>query len=735
MSRRFRVLLILFLCVSPVPVLADTHLDKLPEAPQHELMRDRDWLIDDTNCQAGIYRTPDRTALVLDNGLVRRVIRITPNAATVAVDDLSSGASLLRSVRPEAEITIDGKACNVGGLVGQPDQAYLTPTWAAKLTADPQAFAYSSFEISTPEKPFEWKRVRHADDRPWPPKGVALLLNFQSSDPALAGTKVTVRHEIYDGVPVLAKSVTVTNGTSRSLNIDALTVELLAAVEGESAVDSRDPGEWRHPPIEVLSDYMFHGMDAATANRIARWESDPTYSTQVSYALQTPCLLVCKPPLGPARQLQPGESLTSFRVFLVVQDSTDRERQGLTMRRAWRTLAPWTTENPLMMHVTSSNSKAFREAVDQCAEVGFEMIIYTFGSGLNMEKLDPDYVAKIKQDVDYAHAKGIEVGGYSLFSSRSIDAENDVINPATGKPGGAIFGNAPCFGSRWGQQYEQNIKRFLEETGLDLLEHDGPYPGDPCASTKHPGHRGLNDSQWTQWETSKRLYTWCRERGTYVNQPDCYFLAGANKTAMGYRETNWSLPREQQIIHARQHIFDGTWNKTASMGWMFVPLTQYHGGGQAATIEPLREHLPEYEAQLAANLGAGVQACWRGPRLYDSDETKALVRRWVAWFKKYRSILESDIIHGRRPDGRDLDYILHVNPRLQQKALVAIYNPQDQQATRTLHLPLYYSGLTKSAMIRQEDGAMKTYPLDRLSRAAVELTVPPRGMTWLVVED
>ena len=575
---------------------------------------------------------------MLDNGLVRRIVRVTPNAATVAIDELCSGASLLRSVRPEAEITIDGKACRIGGLTGQPDQAYLTPAWTAKLTDDPQAFAYSGFEITVPEKRFEWKRVRHADNRPWPPRGAALLLHFQSRDPALAGARVTVRHEIYDGVPVLAKSVTVTNDTARPLSIDSLTVELLAAVEGESAVDLRDAGQWRRPPIEVLSDYMFHGMDADTANRVARWEPDPTYLTQVSYALQTPCLLVCKPPLGPARHLQPGESFSSFRVFLLVQDSTERERQGLAMHRAWRTLAPWTTENPLMMHVTSSNSTAFRQAVDQCAEVGFEMIIYTFGSGLNMEKLDPDYIAKIKQDVDYAHAKGVEVGGYSLFSSRSIDAENDVINPTTGKPGGAIFGNAPCFGSRWGQQYEQNIKRFLERTGLDLLEHDGPYPGDPCASTEHPGHRGLNDSQWTQWETSRRLYAWCRERGIYVNQPDCYFLAGANKTAMGYRETNWSLPREQQIIHARQHIFDGTWNKTATMGWMFVPLTQYHGGGKAATIEPLHEHLPEYEAQLAANLGAGVQACCAGRACMTATTRKPL---FVAGWRGSRSIVPS----------------------------------------------------------------------------------------------
>jgi hypothetical protein len=75
------------------------------------------------------------------------------------------------------------------------------------------------------------------------------------------------------------------------------------------------------------------------------------------------------------------------------------------------------------------------------------MIIYTFGSGLEMEREDPAYLAQIKADVDYAHGKGIQVGAYSLFSSRRIDDANDVINPKTGKPGGTAFGNAPCFGS------------------------------------------------------------------------------------------------------------------------------------------------------------------------------------------------------------------------------------------------------------------------------------------------
>ncbi len=180
-----------------------------------------------------------------------------------------------------------------------------------------------------------------------------------------------------------------------------------------------------------------------------------------------------------------------------------------------------------------------------------------------------------------------------------------------------------------------------------------------------PLQQGLEDSQWAQWQVIRDFYRWCRAEGIYLNVPDYYYLAGSNKCGMGYREVNWSLPRAEQLIHTRQNIFDGTWAKTPSMGWMFVPLTEYHGGGAAATIEPLEEHLEHYRLMMLANLSAGVQACYRGPRLFDSPRTQAMIQEVVAWYKEYRDILESDVIHLRRPDARDWDGLLHVNPRVQ----------------------------------------------------------------------
>ena len=305
-----------------------------------------------------------------------------------------------------------------------------------------------------------------------------------------------------------------------------------------------------------------------------------------------------------------------------------------------------------------------------------------------MENEDPVNIARMKDLADYSHSKGIELGGYSLLASRRISDGDDVINPKTGQHGGAIFGESPCLGSVWGREYFRKITAFFEKTGFDILEHDGSYPGDVCASIRHPGHRGLADSQWTQWKTITDFYAWCRGRNIYLNVPDWYFLAGSSKTGIGYREVNWSLPRDRQIMLGRQNLYDGTWEKTPSMGWTFVPLVEYQGGGTAATLEPLSEHLDAYEAHLVQNFGYGVQACYRGTRLYDADSTKALVQKWIAWYKKYREILNADVIHLRRPDGRDLDGILHVNPAGREKGLALFFNPTGAAIEKPIRRPL-----------------------------------------------
>ncbi|MBI1320259.1 MAG: hypothetical protein GC168_15135 [Candidatus Hydrogenedens sp.] len=691
-----------------------------------------DWLIDEVGQRAAVETTGREDEIALTNGLIRRTFRLAPGGATVAFDNLMTGESILRGVKPEARITVDGQIIDVGGLSGQPNYAFLTPEWLDELSALPGALQYAGYETGPIEERFAWKQVRHhAPDAVWPPKGVHLRMDYAPAEGDAAPLKVSVHYNLYDGIPLLSKWITVTNAGEKPVRLDAFTSEILACVERGSDVDNRT-GVLPHPNLHVETDYAFAGMSALdSSEHSVHWVADPQYETQLNYERLTPCLLEVRPNIGPSVDIAPGETFESFRAFELVHDTEERERKGLAQRRMYRIIAPWVTENPLMMHVRYSSRRDVELALDQCAEARFEMAILTFGSGFDIENRESRYLEQMTRYAEYAHERGVEFGGYSLLASRSIDAENDVVMGPGESP---TFGNSPCIGSPWGEGYFEQLYHFFDTTGFNLLEHDGSYPGDTCRSTTHRGHRGYEDSQWTQWTTIRNFYQWCRGEGLYLNVPDYYFLAGSSKTGMGYRETNWSLPRAQQVIHTRQNIYDGTWTKTPSMGWMFVPLTEYHGGGEAATIEPLDEHLDHYEHMLFSNLALGVQACYRGPRLYDTDRTKAMVQRWVAWYKKHRDILESDLVHGRRADGRDLDWMLHVNPTLEEKGMLIVFNPLEEAVQREIPVDVYYTGLDDSVSVTGAEGETNAVAISRDYEAAIPVNVPAQGFAWYVLQ-
>jgi hypothetical protein len=695
-----------------------------------------DWLLDPTPYTARVTATDDR--LVLDNGLFRLELRIGDALALVSLRQGVVGRELLRAAAPLGAFVLDGKAVAVGGIPGQGNHAFLLPEWAASLRADPTAFAYAAHTVAPIAARLPWRRTRHVPaDASWPPRGQHVQIVTKPPSGLPPQFEAVVHLELYDGLPLFGHWLELKNRTAATTaNVESFTSLRLPIVEAESRVEPERLGV-HLPNLYVETDMSFRAMTGADGSaHCVRWLADPAFDTQVNYEKKTRCLLEVGPEVGPAQVVAPGGTFCTFRTFVLAPDSEDRERQTLAQRRMYRALAPWSLENPLMMHIRSAEPAAVRAAIDQCSEVGFEMAILTFGSGFDIEDDSQDNLDRWRALADYAHARGVQLGGYSLLASRRIEPEGDnCIDRATGKPGGGAFGHAPALASAWGQRYFAKLRRFYEYTGFDLLEHDGSYPGDHDAMARPPRQRGYEDSRWVQFAIVSDFYRWCRERGVYLNVPDWYFLQGSNKTGMGYRETNWSLPREQQVLHARQNLFDGTRDKNPSMGWMFVPLTEYHGGGAAATIEPLAEHLDHYERMLASNLAYGAQACWRGPRLYDGEATRALVVKWVAWFRAHRTILESDVVHGssRRACGRDLDWVLHANPRADEKAMLVVFNPTAVPQRRSLPIELYYAGVVDRVTVVDDAGQQSTLALDRRSRGLLEVAVPPGGVRWFVM--
>jgi len=431
---------------------AQTQISQLPILNQISRLSDKtDWLVRTTIEPAGVYKTDDGKEIILYNGLIKRSFRIQPNVACVDFVNLASGEQMLRAVEPEARLTINGKPVNVGGLYGQKEKAYLLKSWVDDLKAHQQDFQYKGFTVSSSIRPYvKWNARLWASNKQLP-TGKTLTFIYSGTD-QLKDLVVKVNYEIYDDSPLICKWLSVENRSKESIRIDQAVNEILATPEEESAVVGKVDQMKAPHGIYIESNYAFNNaMKADLSDQTTHWKTDSTYTSQVNYGYQTPCLLEVYPGFGIGIKLKPGETFNSIRTDELLLDSYDRERNGLAQRKMYRTIGPWTTENPIFMHLVSSDPEKVKSCIDQCVATGYEGLILSFGSGLNMEDTSATNIAKFKALADYAHSKGILIGGYSLFSSRRISDEDDVIDPKTGKPDlNAMFGNAPCLGSKGG---------------------------------------------------------------------------------------------------------------------------------------------------------------------------------------------------------------------------------------------------------------------------------------------
>ena len=137
-----------------------------------------------------------------------------PDFATIDLYSFEKQQSLLRAINPEALVNLDGFYYNVGGLITNIPRAYLNRTALYEnLTSDPNAFHFMSFRTLQPQAPFPYRPKRGAPiDVIWPPAGLRLDVEFKA--PFWAPyyhqlTTVTVHYEMYDGIPLLAKWVSV----------------------------------------------------------------------------------------------------------------------------------------------------------------------------------------------------------------------------------------------------------------------------------------------------------------------------------------------------------------------------------------------------------------------------------------------------------------------------------------------------------------------------------------------
>lgn len=605
-----------------------------------------DWVIHSDNAPAQIIDHSDK--IILQNGLIRREIE-KQECKTTSFYNLQKDMELIDTARGDFALSVNGKAYGT------------------------EAFDFTGISILPSEERVSFKKAPTMTyEGEYPPPGKAVELHYMGRELPL---QVAVRYEIYDGMPVIMKRVAVKNISSDVYTIDNIITDVLCITQNRDTffIDS-----------DYNSTTQFLGLDITKyAKNYARFRYD---------------LLEIAPLYRMNVKLKQDEELSSICAYELLFSNDYYEHRMIEIKEMYRRIAPWCTDNVLFFHLISNSPHTIRKAVDQCCEVGLEMIIQSFGSGVNMESDSKYYLNRIKKAYDYGHKKGLRMGAYTLAYVKNYRPVKG--DEALNHDGSHI---CRCLANDWAEQYMKKVIRFIDKTGADAVEIDGPYGMMMCSGGKTHHHDDFTDSQYKQWKAS--VVDWYREfkkRGIYINAPDWHFLNGINRCGVGYEEIAFSEKRAEQLITSRIYYYKGTFDKNPSQGWGFLPLNVYHGGGKDAMFFPTEKNAFEFDWALAQITASGVWPTIRGRRVYDSETGKEIFKKWVGIFKKYRTVLNGITIHfmpprinPEKPDRTTcIDAIMNQLPYGKTRGFLMFFNQTDREITEEITLPVYYTGLT-----------------------------------------
>lgn len=601
------------------------------------------WILNEQSEPAQIMLSDD--ALILKNRYLCRKIDLV-SGVTVSITD-GDGTEALTAPSREGSISVNGTLYNICGI--------------CEATVR---------EGSLTEKKFDYTpKSYNTHPYPYPAPGKVAELCYP-----IAGLLVRLVYEIFDDMPLIRKSLYIDNPTENTVTIDTAETEYLCLTEDGMR------------QVYLESDYTGNnGTGFAVDTSIFR------DGTNVSAHFD----------MGPDYDLKPGDTFRGMQVYELYCQSTCFDHRMNEVQNMYRRAAPWVCEAPLFLHLISDDSKTLRDSADMLADIGFDMIIQSFGSGIDMESEDPDYIARVRADYDYVHDRGLTIGGYTLAIIRDYSPMNH--DCATDGDHSKI---SRCLCTKWSEGYWNRVMSFIEQTGTDFIEIDGPYhfytcKGNQPGQTEHQ-HKGLSDSRYMQWlRSTVEIYIRMRNQGVYINTPDWFYLSGTNRCAVGYEEIGWSQSRLTQLLLSRIYNYKGTYHKIPSMGWSFLPVEEYHGGGDQAKFEPLTENLADYDWALAEAAASGVWPCVRGKRLYDSELCRAVVKYWTDVIHRHKVLLNSNTVHVYPPKparnlnfAEDIDVILQENHTTSDKLYLMVCNQTTETRTKTLLLPAFYTGLT-----------------------------------------
>ena len=769
-------------------------------------------------------------AITLSNGLILRTFSLDPCFTTVEFELLTTRTKFLRALSPEATMTLNGQAVNVGSCLGQ-DAAH-TEFWDPATTAlrvDPLSLMLVNYSTSPVIAPFAYvPGTGHSPkDISWPPKGLHLTVNFAPpatlpsntsstfagpfeqlafncpfvkgafqcltgfiscdnttvegqcswprakavqecakwplclgvqcnpsrddcqargapfsfssshynifirSGPAQAASSlVSMHYEIYDGLPVMRKWITVTT-TAEPVVVDNMYIEYLRAPNFAPEqitvfqIVANNPTPFSQQVVP-LADQSFPGRTQQLWYLDPDWDACCDQELHVSYTYYTVLKVGYGVDVtfggltGPGTLVTTSEPFESIGVRLLLHDTTDWERQGLATRRMQELLTPQLMESPLYTMITDiSSTAAFRRALDAAAAAGLEFVVVGYGAagycGMCPGQLnDATWVAWFKEQVDYARTLGLGVGAYTLMQhngwGEAVPAAEQVLN-RDGSRGGIA-----CFATDWHAAYRASVLKFAQQVGLFSVETDGQYESAACADTGGDHHHnGLAGSWHAQIAATADFNIAMKANGLYQTGADSYEFSGTNKWNHADTDAGYSLPSLwERLSVGRDYVYDSTTTRTHSSGM--------YGLGDLAqaslSCNPSPGRLVCVDFALASFLGQGVvpdvvaSQLW-APNDPDAVALQYIFANWSLFFATHRAVLTSAAsLHITRPTSRGYEATAHLlsDPSATERAFVSVYNPTSASLSDTLAVSLYYAGIAPGQSVTVTAVAPGTKP-------------------------
>lgn len=174
-----------------------------------------------------------------------------------------------------------------------------------------------------------------------------------------------------------------------------------------------------------------------------------------------------------------------------------------------------------------------------------------------------------------------------------------------------------------------------------------------------------------------------------------------------------------------RYIYDSTMNRPPASGQIGVNdlASSSLSCGKAGTTE----RLLCFDYGLASGYAYGTIPSFRSARLWDpadpdSSQLKAIITKWVTFFKAYRSLfVSSHLVHIQRPDSRGFEAVAYVRPSATKgdslRGILSLFNPTNESMTVSVTVPLYFSGLPPASTVTLSKLPISTAPASRVLQA------------------